>query len=245
MHAQRTLRSPLWKQIMQALRRDIIDGSMPPGHRLPTELELADRFRVNRHTVRRALAELQGEGLLTIEQGRGTFVREQVLDYPVSRRTRFRENLSRQRRIAGGTLIASHEVEADRAAAESLLIARGSRLAMLEILREADGRPVSVATHFFPLPRFRGIDELFRASGSITTALAQLGVADYVRQTTCISSRLPSLREAELLCLVRTRPLTVLTSVNVDLKGVPIDFGVTRYAGDRVQVVVHFNENAA
>lgn len=245
MHAQRNLRAPLWKQIRQALRRDILGGALAPGQRIPTELELADRFRVNRHTVRRALAELQAEGLVTIEQGRGTFVREQVLDYSVSRRTRFTENLSRQRLLPSGNLVGSGVVEAGREEAAALLIPPQRKLAMVEILREADRRPVSVAAHYFPLPRFNGIVDRFRAQGSITAALAELGVRDYVRQTTCITSRMPTEREAELLLQPRNKPLTVLTSVNVDLSGVPIDYGVTRYASDRVQVVVNFNETAA
>jgi len=245
MPIQRTLRTALWKQICQDLKREILDGTLLQGQRIPTESALAQRFGVNRHTMRRALAALQAEGLLRIEQGRGTFVREHVLDYTVSRRTRFRENLSHQRLTPGGELVASGIARADASAAGFLLLPEGRELAWLEILRQADGRPVSVASHFFPLPRFRGIDDIFRRTGSITAALAELGVPDYVRQTTQITSRMPTGREAELLQLPRSKPLTVLTSVNVDLRGVPIDFGVTRYAGDRVQVVVDFSAAAA
>ena len=49
-------------------------GTLPPGAKLPTERELADRFAVPRHAVRRMLAELEAEGSITRHVGRGTFL---------------------------------------------------------------------------------------------------------------------------------------------------------------------------
>ena len=49
----------LWRQIESALTEEIQSGLLQPGDRLPPESELAERFRVNRHTVRRAVAALQ------------------------------------------------------------------------------------------------------------------------------------------------------------------------------------------
>src|ERR1051325_3009833 len=79
----------LWRQIATRLQHDIGAGVYPPGGRLPTEAELSQQFRVNRHTVRRALDELSRGGLVRVEQGRGSFVAEDVLAYAVEPRTRF------------------------------------------------------------------------------------------------------------------------------------------------------------
>ncbi|MEJ2675982.1 MAG: GntR family transcriptional regulator, partial [Acidihalobacter sp.] len=80
---------PRWRQIYGTLAEEMQQGILRPGQRLPTEPELAERFGVNRHTLRRAMAELRDDGLVRIERGRGTFVQEEVIDYPVTRRTRF------------------------------------------------------------------------------------------------------------------------------------------------------------
>ena len=77
----------LWRQIAQMLEAEIRQGVYPPGGQLPTEAQLAARFRVNRHTLRRAIASLQEGGHLRVEQGRGTFVQEETIEYPVARRT--------------------------------------------------------------------------------------------------------------------------------------------------------------
>src|SRR5271156_5240021 len=81
----------LWRQISETLRQEIGGDGYPPGARLPTEAELSARFAVNRHTVRRALEELSRGGLIRVEQGRGSFVAEDVIDYTVAPRTRFSE----------------------------------------------------------------------------------------------------------------------------------------------------------
>ena len=72
----------LWRHIAgNTVRQEIGGDDYPPGARLPTEAELSARFAVNRHTVRRALEELSRGGLIRVEQGRGSFVTEDVLDY--------------------------------------------------------------------------------------------------------------------------------------------------------------------
>ncbi len=64
-----------YRLIVGELRAEILDGRRPPGSRMPSEHELATRYRTSRPTVRRALAVLKAEGLLSTEQGRGAFVR--------------------------------------------------------------------------------------------------------------------------------------------------------------------------
>lgn len=70
----RSKSAPLKNHIMA----EVIAGRYKPGSRLPTENELCEAFEVSRPTVRRALAELEGEGLIRREQGRGTFVSEKT-----------------------------------------------------------------------------------------------------------------------------------------------------------------------
>jgi GntR family transcriptional regulator len=65
----------LWRTIAEELRTDIAREAYPPASPLPGEVALAERYRTSRPTVRRALAELAGEGLITAAHGRGTFVR--------------------------------------------------------------------------------------------------------------------------------------------------------------------------
>lgn len=227
----------LWRQIQQVLEDEITSGIHQPGDQLPTEFRLAERFGVNRHTVRRALAGLEEKGLLRVEQGRGTFVHEHVLDYRVGKRTRFTENLSRQSRTATGEMLAGDVVEADEKVAKALGLSKGRPVVRIVATGEADGRCILVADHYLPAERFKGFIDVYRTTRSITESLRRYGVEDYVRKSTRVIARLPTAGDANLLRQPRNRPVLVTESVNVDREGRPVEFGITRWASDWVQIV--------
>jgi DNA-binding transcriptional regulator YhcF (GntR family) len=67
---------PRARRIFEALRDRIVGGELPPGTQLPSHTTLATEFGVAPMTVRQVLAQLEREGLVSREQGRGTFVRQ-------------------------------------------------------------------------------------------------------------------------------------------------------------------------
>ena len=66
--------SPLYQQIKALIMRGLQGGEWKPGEAIPSELELAARFKVSQGTVRKAIDELATENLLVRRQGKGTFV---------------------------------------------------------------------------------------------------------------------------------------------------------------------------
>lgn len=66
----------LHSQLLLHFRERILNGSLPAGARLPTELEIAQQYNISRGTVRQAMSVLVQEGLLERLPGRGTFVRQ-------------------------------------------------------------------------------------------------------------------------------------------------------------------------
>ncbi len=235
----------LWRQIAETLRQEIGGEHYPPGARLPTEAELSARFGVNRHTVRRALEELSRGGLIRVEQGRGSFVAEDVLDYAVGPRTRFTEWIRRHNKEPSGRVLQRREIAADSTIAHALGIRAGGRVVLLERLGLADDIPVSLARHYFPSVRLRGILNALGASPRITEALEAVGVDDYVRQVTRVSARIPTAAEADLLRMGRNRPVLVTESINVDRAGTVVEFCVGCYPTPRVQIVFEPGEGPA
>ncbi|GAA1392037.1 GntR family transcriptional regulator [Luteococcus peritonei] len=119
------------------LAKRIVD--MEPGDKLPTEADLCEAYKVSRITVRRALGDLEREGLLVREQGRGTFVARPTIPQV------FRENLSarvigfhQQQALLGNrvaTTVVSNEVVFNIEMAGRLGLAPSSPLARIERLR--------------------------------------------------------------------------------------------------------------
>lgn len=228
----------LWRQIADRLRVEIVAGTWPGGSALPTESALASRFAVNRHTVRRALATLAGEGLVRSDQGRGTFALAKRLSYPIGRRTRFSEIISRQAKEPGGRLIANSIAPADLALAEPLEVPKGTPLICLETLSVADGVPISMARSWFSAGRFPHLVALYAETGSITAALARHGVADYLRRWTRIKARGAEPSERERLDLTAGAIVLVADSLNEDADGAPVHFSSTSFAADRIEITV-------
>lgn len=228
----------LWRQIAGAIEQEIAQGLRVPGARLPTEAEFTARFGVNRHTVRRAMESLEGRGLIRIEQGRGSFVAEDVLDYPLGSRTRFSENIRRQNKEPQGRIIRILTIEAEGAVASALGVRRGRPVLRVDRLGMADGTPITIGSHHFPLPRFQAMPAMLAEQASISVALAACGVPDYRRRSTRITARMPTAEEAALLQQARIRPVIVSEALNCDPDGRPVDFTWARYASGRVQILV-------
>ena len=227
----------LWRQIAASLERGIAGGIYAPASRLPTEAQLSAQFRVNRHTVRRAMEELARAGLVRVEQGRGSFVVEDVIVYRVEPRTRFSEWVRRHNKEPSGEVLQLATIGADAEVAACLGIRAGARVILFERLGLADGQPVNLTRHHFSAARFHGLAEALRDASGVTAALKAVGVADYLRQTTRVTARLPTAEEVALLRTSRGRPVLVTENVNVDRGGNVIEFAVGVYPTPRVQIV--------
>ncbi len=234
---QRGAGTALWRQIAEGLVKEILGGGRQPGDRLPTEQELSGRYGVNRHTVRRALASLVEQGLVRVEQGRGAFVQEAVIDYRVRKRTRFSENVAAESRAPGGRLLRALELKAEDAVARALELRKGGPVILLETVGDADGRPISVAAHYFPKARFPDLIAAYRETGSVSKALARYGVPDYTRKVTRVTARMPRGADARTLQQPANRPILMAESVNIGPDGRPVEYTVARFASDRVQIV--------
>ena len=66
--------SPLYQQIKALILQSLQQGEWKPGEAIPSEMDLAARFRVSQGTVRKAIDELAAENLVMRRQGKGTFV---------------------------------------------------------------------------------------------------------------------------------------------------------------------------
>ena len=67
---------PIYIQIAERIKHMIATGELKPSHQLPTVRQLAQDLRVNFNTIARAYAVLDDAGIISTQQGRGTYVRE-------------------------------------------------------------------------------------------------------------------------------------------------------------------------
>jgi GntR family transcriptional regulator, phosphonate transport system regulatory protein len=234
----------LWRQISETLMGEIRDGTLKGGEQLPADVEIAERFGVNRHTVRQATAYLETEGLLRIERGRGTFVTDDVLQYKLGSSTRFTENLMRQRRHPARKVLGIEELPAEAGIAQALKVKPGVPVMFVTLLGESDGAPISIGRNYFPVSKFKGLADALQANArmlmpfSITASLQTAGLIDYRRKRTLVSARLPDQDEARLLGMAKTQPVLETESLDVTENGTPVTYARTCFRADRLQFIV-------
>jgi GntR family phosphonate transport system transcriptional regulator len=228
----------LWRQVADGIERGIASGIYAPGEKLPGETEIAETYRVNRHTVRRALATLAERGLVRAERGSGTYVEAQRLAYPLRSRTRFSEIVGAGGHEPRGQLIDASDDVATRELARALGLKSGAPLIRIETLRLADRTPICVSTTWLSAERFPDAGSVFAATRSMTKLLAHYGVRDYRRGSSKITAAIADATDATHLDLALGRPVLVVDATDVDLNGKPLVTKRARFAAERVEFLV-------
>lgn len=231
-------RTPVWRHIVETLRSEILGGAYDFDEPIPPEMDIADRFSVSRMTARRALAALQDEGFLRIEQGRGTYIHKEVLSYQIGASTRFTQNLRKSNKVATRSLLEEHVGPADEQTAKALNLSAGAQVLRLTTLGNADGTVISIGKNYYDAERFQGLGKIVADVGSLSKALKQFGIGQYRRLSTRIVARMPTNTEAHLLRQPKTRPVVVTYAVDVELGGGPIYYGETCFCADRIEFTV-------
>lgn len=218
-------RNPVWRRIQSELEFEIRANLLAPGDQLPSEHELAERFDVNRHTVRVALANLAVLGLVRARRGRGVFVEDRPPEYRITRDSKWSEIERQMNALPSGRLVDTSRRPVSPVIANLLALEPGAELLILETVRGGSQGLQIYGYHAFAAARFEGIEKAFARTGSYTTALAEFDVKRFFRASTWIDCRMPRVREAETLAIPLDAPVLVMMYVDNDEQGAPLLYG--------------------
>ncbi len=232
-------------QIEDWLAGQIAVGALRPGDRLPAEHDLAAWFDVSRMTLRHALAELAGRGLVARTTGRhgGTFVAAPKLEQDLTTLAGFSEQLRRHGMVASARVLSASPRPAGPAAGAALQIGEGDPVYEVRRIRLADGRPIVLERSLFPAARFPGMLDC-RLDGSLYELLAvRYGLRPY-RARESLEPVTAGVREAEALEVAEGAPLMLVERTAYARSGAPVEFARDLFRGDRTRVVVWTSELA-
>ena len=102
---------PVYRQLVEQVRREVMLGRMRPGDQLPTLKEVVEALAINPNTVAKAYAELEHEGLVVRRQGVGTFIAS-TLDRPLAAPTALLSSLLRWVRRARDAGMSAEQIRA-------------------------------------------------------------------------------------------------------------------------------------
>lgn len=230
---------PLWVQAVDVIRRDVTDGTLPVGSRLPPERELCEALSISRVTLRKALGRLVDEGVLRPSHGRGWFVAANGgTDWPNSLES-FSETADRMGLRATSRILRQEILPATLDEAEELSIAPGAPLFHLERVRLLDEVPVAIDDSRVPAVLVPGIDGIDFGAASLYEQLAASGL-DPQRADSTIEARGADTYLAMHLSVQPGTPVLVMHQVVVDSTEHPVLASTIRYAGERYRLRTFF-----
>ena len=228
---------PVYIQITEALRQDIVKGELPPHSRLPSELELMKKFGVARATIRRALAKLQDEGLTYSRRAVGSFVAEPKVDQDLDQLFSFTEFMA-YRGMKPGSQLLDAEIQQVTSVNSPLLAAlqltMGENVIFIRRLRTSNGQPMVIATTYLPerlFPDFLRRDIEHKSVYEIMDESYKLKPDD-ASQT--FESVLLNEDEAQLLTIASPATALLITRTGY-AKGAPVEYALDYYRGDRTK----------
>lgn len=131
-----------------------------------------------------------------------------------------------------------NQIPADPKVAPKLELNPGDPVALIELLDLADGQPLGVSSCYFPRHHFPDMVQQFQDTQSISKLVREVYGCDHIRRCTHISARPAKPQDARLLNLPLNQPILLVEAVNVDQHGKAIEYTVTRFRGDYMELVL-------
>jgi GntR family transcriptional regulator len=236
------LGEPMYAQVASVLRRRITDGTYSPGELIPSERALKEEFKVSGPTAKAAKAQLESEGLVYSQQGKGTYVREtkQIIRFGAGRYVADGKPANLAEEELSGVILdvkaERRQVPASPEVAARLRIEPGDMCSEALYLWYVDDEPVMVSTQWEPLAITRGTPIELPAGSekgepSVIQRFASIGY-EVTRVTEDTCTRMPTPDEAHVLKTSPGVPVLFIERTHFS-NSVPVETAQIIMRGDR------------
>jgi GntR family transcriptional regulator len=231
--------TPLYHQVFSSLRDQITGGDYQKADALPSEIDLAEDFGVSRITVRRALEELAANGLVTREQGSGTFVSGksavQPVRFTIDDFSRWSMSIKESSKV---TRLSSDWIDARPQVARKLEIDSNAKVYQIRICRTFDV-PTLYSIGYFPESIGKQLDAR-RVGLTPTIELLREMKITVARVELMISSIAAGADEAAILKVAAGAPLTLMERIFFDHQQRPVALNRMTITPDRHELSMTF-----
>jgi len=237
--------SPLYYQIREQLRQQILSGALKPGDLLPGETQICSETGVSRMTARAALSQLAFEGLVTRKRGKGSFVAGpkttfQDIRFPLASYTQMVEQagLHTKSRIR-----LQRVLPADPSVVEQLRLAAAERVVHIERLRSVSDEIMSLESSYYPHALFPALAEQDLTDRSIYAVIQELYGVVPATATQTVELSVAGPYEAGLLGIREGTPVALSSRVSYAEDSRPIEYTQVIHRGDRFRSVTHLSRS--
>jgi GntR family transcriptional regulator len=225
---------PYYIQLMDILKEKVQGGAWVPGDQIPGEHDLCEMYGVSRTVVRQALQELELEGVINRQRGKGTFISlPKISEGIVQKLTGFYQDMV-ERGLRPGTKVLHRNVgPCTEKVAGFLNIKQGEKVIDILRLRYINEEPIQLVTTYIPYDICPALATVDLSNRSLYEFLEKECGVVIAKGRRYVEAVLASESEAELLGIERGAPLLLLDSISFSETGQPIEYYHALHRGDR------------
>ncbi len=232
---------PIYFQLKEIIKKDIINQRYTLNQLLPSERELCAQYSISRMTVRQAIGELENEGYVYKVQGKGTFASSGKIVQNLATLTSFSEDMYSMGRQPASKVLQVNKIPAYGELAKKLNLNIGEPVILYERLRYADSQTVCIEKTYL-----RGdiisAEELMDAKvTSLYKFLREEKRVHLKGAYESIETLLISGTNAQILEVPENTLGLLLERLTYNLNGEPIEFVRSIYRGDTYKFVIELN----
>ena len=230
---------PLYYQIKESLKEKIESGTLEPHERLPSERDLENKYGISRMTARQALTELESEGYVYREQGKGSYVAEPKLRQALLELTGFSRDMRNRKMEPGAAVLEKKLIAAEEELSRELGISIGATVFLLKRIRLADSEPLAIENTHLRYDLCEGIEEREFSGRSLYSTLREEFGLTLSRAEQSVEATLATSFESEHLNVQEGAPmLTTERTTFISDEETPVEYARSTYRGDRYKLFV-------
>src|SRR5699024_9579210 len=142
---------PLYKQIANKIKDDILSANLSHGDAIPTESKLTQTYGASRVTIRQAIKLLVEEGMLYKVQGSGTYISHDKIEHNISKLQGFTEEMDLLQNNPSNKILAFELTNSPKKVSKVLKLAKEEQVYYVKRLRLADDEPLVLEESYLPV----------------------------------------------------------------------------------------------
>ena len=229
---------PIYIQISDLLREKIDSGELKPGNRIWSEHAIMTKFDVSRNTAQKAIETLVSEGIITREQGKGSFVSQPKVVYGLQELISFTEETIVKGLKPTSKVLSFTREHPEPQHANRLKISKNDWVFKLERIRLANNYPISHQLSIMPEKLCPGLDRYDFSTKSLYDVIEQEYNHSLSWKKIFVRPIAADTQLAEIFNISEQSPLLLTDTVTFLLAGIPIESNINIFLSERYEFTV-------
>lgn len=226
-------------QLKKILKKQIKDGFLKPGEKLPSERELCEKYEISRITVRQALGALSNEGLIFSSHGKGSFVAQSKVEQELLSITPFQNFILSKGLKPRTKYVSCNSIPNSYQLSRILNIPLSENLTELILIGLGNDQPLALYQSYFPSELGEKIQELAQKLSQEKKPFTTLDLYKHIPEITLgvinqtFEASLADLDIAKQLKIKKGSPILIVESIIYSDEDHPLEYKNTIYRGDK------------